>query len=409
MASVRDLDIVLWGATGYTGRLVADYLAESPSARGVRWGIAGRDRAKLERIRSELGRPDLRVIVGDAGDRASLDELARQTKVVISTVGPYARYGAELVAACVAAGTHYCDLTGETPFVRRMIDAHHDAARERGTRIVHCCGFDSIPSDLGVWMMHTAAQARGGRLHRVDAFFGESKGSFSGGTFASMLGIVDEARRDPEVRRVIGDPYGLDPRPRVGGPDGSDPRGVRYEPRLRRWTAPFVMAAINTRVVRRSNAVAGYPYGQDFRYTEVMSLPGGVKGAVAATAVAGAIGGFVAATQIGPLRKVLERRLPRPGEGPSPEQRAAGYFLVRLLAEGEVDGAPLRLRGRVGDRRDPGYGSTSVMLSESALCLAKDPLTTPGGVLTPASAMGSALLERLRAAGMTFEVEVDGS
>lgn len=399
----RDLDIVLWGATGYTGRLVADRLAAEPA--GLRWAIAGRDRAKLEQVRSELGRADLPILVGDASDAASLDAIAQRTKVVCSTVGPYAKYGSELVGACARAGTSYCDLTGEPHWIRRMIDAHHDEAKASGARIVHCCGFDSIPSDLGTWMLYRAMRERGHALGRVDAFFGESSGRWSGGTMASMLNAIDEARRDREVRKTVLDPYGLDPRPRVGGPDGPDPRGVRFERRLGLWTAPFMMAAINSRVVRRSNAVLGYPYGREFRYTEQMSLPRGVKGLVAATGVTAALGGFVAASQVAPLRRVIERRLPQPGEGPTPEQRARGHFVVRLLAESE-DGS-VKLRGRVEDRRDPGYGSTSVMLSQAALCLARDPLTSEGGVLTPASAMGDALLARLRAAGMTFLVEDD--
>jgi len=398
----RDLDVVLWGATGYTGQLVAEYLSASPSAAGLRWAIAGRDAGKLDALRRTLAVPP-EVLVGDADDPASLDAIAARAKVVCSTVGPYAKYGSFLVAACVRAGTHYCDLTGEVPWIRRMIDEHHDAARESGARIVHCCGFDSIPSDLGVWMLHRAMQGRGARLAKVDAFFGEMSGLPSGGTIATMLGVVDEARRDRAVLKVVGDPYSLDPRPRVGGPDGSDPRSVGYEPRLKRWTAPFMMSAINTRIVRRSNAVLDYPYGREFRYTEQLSLPGGVKGMIAATGVTVGLAGFVAASQVPPLRKQLEKRLPKPGEGPTPEQRARGYFVLRLFAEGE-GGTPV-LRGRVEDRRDPGYGSTSVMLSEAALCLARDPLTAPGGVLTPASAMGDALLARLRAAGLTFAVE----
>ena len=405
----RDFDLLVWGATGYTGRLVAQYLATAPSAAGVRWAIGGRDRAKLEQVRAELaaeveGLADLPLVVGDANDDESLDDVASRTRVVCTTVGPYARYGSGLVAACVRNRTHYCDLTGEVPWIRQMIDWHHETARADGTRIVHCCGFDSIPSDLGVLMMHDAMQARGRTLGRVDAYFGESKGGASGGTVASMLDIADAVRRDPATRRLLADPYALDPVPGTGGPDARDRMGVHYEPRLGRWTAPFVMAAINTRVVRRSNAVAGHPYGRNFRYTERLSLPSGIKGLAAAAAVTGGIGGFMAATQVPPLRRLIERRLPKPGEGPTPELRAAGYFVLRLLADSGDEGPPVRLLGRVEDRRDPGYGSTAVMLSESALCLAKDDLHSEGGVLTPASAMGLPLLDRLREAGMTWNV-----
>ncbi len=415
----RDFEIVLWGATGYTGRLVAERLATQPATAPLRWAIAGRDAARLERVREELASTaphlkELPILVGDADDERSLDAIARRTRVVCTTVGPYARYGSGLVASCVRASTHYCDLTGELPWIRRMIDAHHEAARAGGVRIVHCCGFDSIPSDLGTSMLHDAMQERGRRLLRVDALFGESSGGFSGGTLTSLLGVLDEARRDPAVQRLLADPYALDPTPRGagsdpaaggGGLDGPDARGVSWEPRLGRWTAPFVMAAINTRVVRRSNAVAGYPYGREFRYCERMTVPGGVAGLPAALAVAGGMALMETATRVAAVRQALARRMPAPGEGPTPEQRAKGFFVARLLAEG--DGG-LTLRGRVEDRRDPGYGSTAVMLSESALCLARDPLSTPGGVLTPASAMGGALLARLRAAGMTWRVEPDG-
>jgi short subunit dehydrogenase-like uncharacterized protein len=403
----RDFEVVLWGATGYTGRLVAERLAADA---GLAWALAGRDRGRLERVRDELARRaphlrDLPLLLGDAGDPASLAAIAARTRVVCTTVGPYARYGSDLVAACARAGTHYCDLTGELPWIRRMIDAHHDAARAAGARIVHCCGFDSIPSDMGVWMLHEAALARGRRLARVDAWFGESSGGFSGGTFASLLGVLDEAQRDPAVQRLLDDPYALDPTPRTGGPDGPDARGVSWEPRLGRWTAPFVMAAINTRVVRRSNALAGHPYGRDFRYTERMTLPAGPAGLPAALAVAGGTALTGVVTRWPWLRAAIARRAPRPGEGPTPAQRARGFFVARLIAACD-DGTSLR--GRVEDRRDPGYGSTAVMLSESALCLARDPLATPGGVLTPASAMGGALLKRLRDAGMTWAVEDAG-
>jgi short subunit dehydrogenase-like uncharacterized protein len=402
MSTTRAYDLVLWGATGYTGRLVADYLVTTPRAKGLRWAIAGRDRGKLERVRGELGTPELPILLGDAKDAASLAAIAKQARVVCTTVGPYAQHGSGLVAACAAAGTHYCDLTGETHWIRDMIDAHHDEARASGARIVHTCGFDSIPSDLGVLMMHHEITARGGRLARVDAYFGESKGKLSGGTFASMLGIIDAARKDKKVRRVLGDPYGLNP-PGARGFDGPDQKGVAWEPRLKKWTAPFVMAAINTRVVRRSNALLDHAYGEAFRYTEQMSFPGNARGLAIATGVAAAVAGVVVASQVPPLRKRLEARMPKPGEGPTEHERNTGYFVVRLLAEGE--GGMPRLMGHVEDRFDPGYGSTARMLSEAALCLAQDKLTSPGGVLTPASAMGMTLIERLRAIGQTWTVE----
>jgi short subunit dehydrogenase-like uncharacterized protein len=382
----REFDVVLWGATGFTGRLVADYFATAPSARGVRWAIAGRDRDKLARVRDGLGLPSLAIVVADAKDARSLEALAARTRVVCTTVGPYAQYGDELVAACVRAGTSSTDLTGETQWIRRTIDRHDEAARASGARIVHCCGFDSIPSDLGVFMLDEAMRARGRRLSRVDSFFGESRGGVSGGTIASMLNGLDEMKRDPSLRRMLADPYSLVPG--TTGPDRRDFGGVAYEPRIGRWTGPFVMAAVNAPTVRRSNALLGYRYGRDFRYHERMSFVGGPKGAIAAAAVTAGLAGFVGAMQLGPIRKLVERRLPKPGEGPSAETRARGRFVVRYVA----------------DRRDPGYGSTAVMLAESSICLAKDDLEAPGGVLTPAAAMGAPLLARLRASGMEWEV-----
>jgi short subunit dehydrogenase-like uncharacterized protein len=410
--AARPLDIVLWGASGFTGRLVAEYLTRTRGGGRARWALAGRDRAKLEGIRAELARIDaaaasLPILIGDAGDPASLDAIAGQTRVVCSTVGPYARYGSELVAACVRSGTDYCDLTGEVQWIRRMIDAHHEAARASGARIVNSCGFDSIPSDLGVLMVQEEMRARhGAPAASVDAFFGESKGGFSGGTVASLLNVLEEARHDRTVRRVVGDPYALDPSPRQGGPDGSDQYGVRFDRKLRRWTAPFLMAAINTRIVRRSNAVLDYPYGRDFRYREVMSVAGGAKGLATAVGISAALGGFVAAVQVRALRKLIEKRLPAPGEGPSEALRNSGYFVVRLIGEGSPagGGAPVRLLGKVAAQADPGYGATSKMLAEAALCLALDDLPARGGVLTPASAMGTRLIDRLRKAGMTFDV-----
>jgi short subunit dehydrogenase-like uncharacterized protein len=406
-SSDRRHDIVLFGATGFTGRLVAEYLARTPEARELSWAIAGRDRGKLEHVRAELAAlnprcADLPLLVADAGDRAALDRVAAAARVVCTTVGPFAKYGSHLVAACAAAGTDYCDITGEVQWVRQMIDAHHETAARTGARIVHTCGFDSIPSDLGTLVVQEHARARFGRpCTRVSAWFGEMKGGFSGGTFASMLHLMDEIRRDRSVLRVVGDPYALDPRPRQGGPDRSDPRRVRFEPTIGRWTGAFVMAATNSRVVRRSHALLGYPWGREFSYQEGASFPRGARGLGMAAGMTAGLAGFVAAAQVPALRKVIEKRLPSPGEGPSAGKRAAGYFVVRLV--GEIDGAP-KVLGRVADRRDPGYGSTSMMLGQSALCLALDERARGGGgVLTPAAAMGMRLVERLRREGMTLE------
>ncbi len=409
----RRFDLVLWGATGFTGRLVAQYLVENYGETDLRLALGGRDLAKLEGVRADLARirpeaAELPLLTGDSFEVSSLRAIASQAEVVCTTVGPYAKYGAGLVEACVEEGTDYCDLTGETPFIRRMIDAHHTRAVQTGARIVHCCGFDSIPSDLGTWMMYRAMEERGAELREVAFYAGESRGGFSGGTVASMLNLMEEAKKDPSVRRILRDPYALNPEGERQGPDGPDPMKVRFDRKLGMWVGPFLMAAINSRVVRRTNALLGYPYGRGFRYSEQMSFGRGPKGFAMATAVSAGLAVFVTAASIDPLRKLLARKvLPKPGEGPSREERESGFFVARLVAGGRMGaGKTVELRGRVEGHKDPGYGETAKMLSESALCLVLDgaALEAPGGVGTPASILGDRLLERLRAAGMIFEV-----
>lgn len=412
----RRHDVVLWGATGFTGTLVAEYLVDGLPGSGLRLALGGRDRGKLEKLRASLAeqRPDaaeLELVVGDSHDPEAMRAMAASAEVVCTTVGPYAKHGEELVAACVEEGADYCDLTGETPFIRAMIDRHHERARADGTRIVHCCGFDSIPSDLGVLMLHHAMEERFATgLERVTFELAGSRGGFSGGTVASLVNVVEEAASDRKVRRIVTDPYALNPEGERKGPDGPDLAKPRFDSELGRWTGPFVMAAINSRVVRRTNALLGWPYGRDFRYREVTGFPPGLKGRAMATAAAAGQGAFVAALGFGPTRSLLTRTvLPSPGTGPSREARERGFFKIRLHARGraEKDGEAPRLVGRVQGRRDPGYGETAKMLGESALCLALDgpELDTPGGVLTPAAAMGRTLLDRLRRAGMVFAVE----
>ncbi len=404
---MREFDIVLWGASGFTGQLVAEYLVRNYIRRDsgktdLRLALAGRNEAKLRGVAEAVGAPQLPLLLGDSLDAKSLEAICARTKVVISTVGPYAKYGAELVGAAVRNRTHYCDLTGETPFIRAMIDAHHEAARKSGARIVHCCGYDSIPSDLGTLMVQEAMNTQ----HRhyasqVKLCVGKTKGGLSGGTLASLLNVVDEAKHDPSLRKILGNPYALNPAG-IGGPDGSDQIGIRFDADLDQWTGPFLMAAINTRVVRRSHALMGLPWGKSFRYSEVMGTGPGPLGFARAAAMTGGIGAFMGLMALPVSRPLIEARLPSPGEGPSKAQRDNGYFETHLLAMGDEH----LVRGLVADQQDPGYGSTARMLSESALCLAleEDELTSEGGILTPATAMGMRLVERLRAAGMTWEI-----
>jgi short subunit dehydrogenase-like uncharacterized protein len=391
--TAREYDVILLGATGFTGRLVADYL----KARAPRWAIAGRNRAKLEGL--GLGVP---IVVADALDPGAMRALARRTTAVCTTAGPYARYGSALVAACAEAGTHYCDLTGEVQWMRRMIDAHHAQAVETGARIVHTCGFDSIPSDLGTWAAQQAFVARFGKpARKVTALFGEQSGGLSGGTVASGVETAREAGADREVARVLANPYALDPDPHAPRPAAPDERGIGWEPHLKMFTVPFLMAGINTRVVRRAHALAGQPWGEDFVYREVMSTPGNARGALMAAGITAGLAAVGFAMKRPALRDQLARRAPQPGEGPSQEARTRGHWKVRFVAERGDD----VLVYVAADRADPGYGSTSKMLGEAALCLALDPLTSPGGVQTPSVAMAQPLLDRLRRAGFTFEVK----
>jgi short subunit dehydrogenase-like uncharacterized protein len=417
----REFDVVLFGATGFTGRLVAEYLAKRSKPEGLRWAIAGRNKDKLEAVKKDLvaleaSLEGLAIVLADGHDQASLDALAPRARVVCTTVGPFAKHGRLLAAACARHGTHYCDITGEVPFIRASIDENHAKAEETHARIVHCCGFDSIPFDLGVHMLWDRANSDGRTLAWVKGFASAVKGAMSGGTIASMLALMEEAGRDRDVRRLLANPYALDPDTTRGGrgqrgPDGPDQQGVRYDADLGRWTGPFVMASINTRVVRRSNALLDHAYGREFRYSESMSFAKGPKGLAMASAMTAGLGAFVGAASFAPTREFLAKRvLPKAGEGPTKAQRDAGYFKVRLLGETEADarGPATRLVGRVEGTSDPGYGETAKMLGESALCLAKDGGALPPrfGVLTPATAMGMRLVERLRTAGMTFHVDV---
>jgi len=401
----REFDIVLWGATGFTGRLVADYLVRNylGGESGLRLALAGRNREKLEGIANEVGAPQLPILVGDSFDAESLNAIASKAEVLITTVGPYAKYGAEVVAACVRNGTDYCDLTGETHFIRAMIDAHEEEAKTTGARIVHCCGYDSIPSDLGTLMVQEAFKQRHGKYaSQVKMAAVQMRGAASGGTIASMLNMVDEMKENPGLRKILGNPYALNPKG-VRGPDKRDQTGARFDRDLDMWTGTFVMAAINTRIVRRSHALMGLPWGEGFRYSEVMGTGKGAKGWSRAASLTVGVIALMGSLALPLTRPFVEKRLPSPGEGPDQEAREKGSFktLFVALGDGGVE------RAIVADRRDPGYGSTAVMLSEAAICLALEgaQLECGGGILTPATAMGMRLVERLRAAGLTFEVQ----
>jgi short subunit dehydrogenase-like uncharacterized protein len=412
MTNAREFDLVLMGATGFTGGLVAGVLAERISAKQpLRWAIAGRNRQRLEAARKGLGdaADDIAIVVADSTSADDMNALAARTRAVCTTVGPYSNYGSELVAACAAHGTDYCDLTGEVPWVRRMIDAHHDTAEATGARIVHSCGFDCVPSDLGVWFLQREAIERfGAPLQHIKFRLKAARGAASGGTVASLMQVVREATASGEVRRVLRDPYGLNPAGERKGPDRGDLNFIRYDADIGAWIGPFVMAAINTRVVRRSNALLDYPYGADFRYDEAVITGAGISGSIKGLLLSSAMAGAVAGAVLPPVRYLMGKfLLPSPGEGPDADARESGYY--KILFHGRTSDGQV-LTATLSGQGDPGYGSTSRILAEAALCLAADKTGLPkprrGGSLTPAAAMGDALLDRLRDhAGLTFEAD----
>lgn len=406
MSTDRALDVVVFGATGFVGRLTAEYLA-SHGPKEARIGLAGRSLERLQDVRAGLGgkASDWELVEADSGDPASLAALAGRTRAVATTVGPYRKHGLALVEACASAGTHYADLTGEVLFMHETAGRHHEAAEASGARIVHACGFDSIPSDLGVLLLHEAAQADGsGELGDTTLVVTGVRGGLSGGTFASMKGQLDELRGSEGAKRLVGDPYALSPdrssEPDLGRED--DLRGIERDVDLGIWVGPFVMAASNTRVVRRSNALQDWAYGRHFRYREVTGFGSGPTGPVKAAAMTAGLGALQASLQLGPTRAVLDRVLPDPGEGPSEESRRKGFF--RIEVHTRTSGG-VSYVCRIAAKGDPGYAATAVMLGEAALCLAldEDRLPARAGVLTPATGMGTTLVDRLRAAGHTYE------
>ena len=411
----RTHDIVVYGASGFVGALVARYLAEHAPA-DTRIALAGRSEQKLTAVRDRLaaaGPADRAVagwpiLVADAADAEALARLAASTSVVITTVGPYARYGRALAHACAVAGTDYVDLTGEVIFARRSIDENHEIARRTGARIVHSCGFDSVPSDLGVHVLHRQVEAEAaGDLTDTSMVVTSVSGGVSGGTIDSIRQQIDEIRRDARLRRLAASPYSLSP-DRAAEPDlgrQSDLGTVRGEsiaPGLRGTLAPFFMASYNTRVVRRSNALLGWRYGRQFRYRELMSVGTSPLSPLLANGVKVGFGALVAGLMLPPTRFVLDRVLPKPGQGPSEKVQRAGHFTLDFFAT-TTSGA--RYTARFRAKGDPGYAATAVMLGESALTLLLDREKLPpseGGVLTPATGLGDALVERLRRAG--FEI-----
>jgi short subunit dehydrogenase-like uncharacterized protein len=401
----RTYDLIVYGASGFVGELTARYLAGAAPA-GSKLALGGRSRTKLEAVRDRLG-VDWPLVVADSADQAATAELAASTTAVATTAGPYTKYGRTLAAACAGAGTGYADLTGEVFFVRWCADHVHDAAVASGARIVNSCGYDSIPSDLAVLLAAEAAADDGAGQLVEAVLVARGKGGVSGGTIDSLRSELAAVRSEPAGRSLVADPYSLSP-DRSGEADlGAQPDAFppRRDPLLGQWTAPFVMGPYNTRIVRRSNALTGWSYGRDLRYREVMGFGSSPHGALAAAGVTGGLAATVAAMGFGPTRALLDRVLPKPGQGPSQQTRDGGSFRSEVTA---VTTSGARYRAVVAGDGDPGYKATAVMLGESALALALDADRLPdrAGVLTPATALGGILVQRLRSAGLTLTVEV---
>ena len=396
----REYDIIVWGATGFTGRLVVDYMTEQQENSNLKWAVGGRNPQKLQQM---LAGRDVAMVTADSGDEASIEALVRRTRVILTTVGPYARYGSSLVAACAKHGTDYCDLTGEVHWMREMITAYQEEAIATGARIVHTCGFDSIPSDLGVYFLQKhMLSTHGVPAHQIKYRPRAFSGGFSGGTIDSVIAMMERAREDKSIRSKLADPYVLNDTER--GLDGPDRLSAYYDEDFDSWVGPFVMGSVNTRVVRRSAELLNGLYGSDFQYNEGVLSGKGAVGFLGATGTGVGTGVFVGAASVSFTRGLMQKFLPKPGEGPSDDAINNGYYDIELFGKHPTD-SNKNVRVRVKGDKDPGYGSTSKMIAESALALAQDDLPVSGGFWTPASAMGDQLLARLpQSAGVTFEV-----
>ncbi len=402
-------DLVVFGATGFVGRILCQYLLNQVGVNGhVKWAIAARSSAKLDTLVASLGSrvANLPRITADVSDEASLRNLCAQTQVVISTVGPYALYGEPLVKVCAETGTDYCDLTGEPQWIRQMIQRYDTTAQSSGARIIHCCGFDSIPSDLGVYYLQQQSQQQFGQpCDRVKMRLKTARGGISGGTAASGINLVKAASADPDLRQELNNPYSLCPDSNQTSAHPPTLIPVDYDKDFQAWVSPFVMAAINTRIVLRSNALLNHAYSTHFQYDEGVLTGPGALGWMAAQGLKFGLGSFALATTLPPTRWLLEHTLiPKAGEGPSVSDQEQGFYDLRfwgMTANGQT------LQVKVTGDRDPGYGSTAKMLGQAGLCLTQDfpQSVKAGGFWTPASMFGEILIERLeQSAGLTFEV-----
>ena len=401
--------LIVFGATSFVGQLLTRYLFERHGVNGdLNWAIAGRSEAKLNEVRASLGEKGstLPIVLANADDENSLLALCKQTRVVVSTVGPYSLYGSPLVKVCAESGTDYCDLTGEAPWIGKMLAQYEDTAKRTGARIVHCCGFDSIPSDLGTYFLQKNSKEQFGQYcTRVKMRVKAMRGGLSGGTVASIIHIINEASKNPSVRKMLIDPYSLTPATNLKRPYQPNINFASFDSDVKAWVFPFIMASINTKIVQRSHALSGYAYGTDFVYDEAMIAGKGFKGRATATSAALGIAGMFGALVLPPTRMLMARFVvPKPGEGPTPEQQTKGFYDIRFIGHTKTGET---ITTKVTGDRDPGYGSTCKILGEAAVCLALDVTKADksGGFWTPSSLMGDQLIARLsKYAGLTFTV-----
>ena len=399
MKNERDFDLIIWGATGFTGNLVCDYINKNYNERELRWAIAGRNKKKILKLQQKLKIDDSRTIIADSSDKDSLVKMVKKSKVVCTTVGPYAKYGSNLVEACIEGETNYCDITGETQWIRRIIDRFHTKAKEKNIKIINSCGFDSIPSDMGVFYSQKIMLEKTGKYaSTINMRVAGAKGGISGGTYNSLSNVLEEALIDKEVRKTLTNPYGLNPIDKQFGPDKSDLRKVIFDTVSKSWIAPFVMAGINTKIVRRSHALMDFMYGKNFAYDEATLTGKGIAGQI--RGYMSLIPIFLATRKKGSIiKKIVDFILPKSGEGPSKKTRIKGYYNLRFYLTADK----MTYVSKVLGDMDPGYGSTSKMLAESAICLALDEIPDTYGILTPSVALGDSLLKRLEEnAGLTF-------
>ena len=401
---MRKYDLVIWGATSFTGKLVTEYLFNKYGSSKIKWAIAGRNLDKLKKIRSQVADEKIPMFIADSFDEESLSKFVKKTKVVCSTVGPYSLYGTKLVKLCVENNTNYCDITGEAHWIRNLIDQFHEEAKSKKIKIVNSCGFDSIPSDMGVYFIQNEIK----KTYKNYANFIKMRvagirGGISGGTYGSINNLLKEAYSNKKIFRVLNNPYGLNPKNKMEGMDKKDLRKIIFDKESNSWIYPFIMAGINTKIVRRSHALTNFQYGKDFRYEEAMMSGKGISGLLKAILAAFPLA-MIGLNPNSFLKKIVNSYMPKPGEGPGLEKRKNGFYNLRFYVT--IDERRKAFAKVVGDN-DPGYGSTSKMLAESALCLAFDKLPENYGVVTPSIAMGKQLLERLRNnAGLNFQISI---